>query len=252
LDDNHYPISQELFKDISTVLAKELAKAFSQVDWSQVAPPIVFPQVDFGGLDQHLRAKIILLAKGGWYPDNKMSLGLIRNTAKNIENGDYQDADSKMIAFFKDGYQSIKSRILADLSDRSYVLASAFHAHELGEYTLSVPVFLIQADGVCFDVADVQLYSKRNNRPRVADIINGRATGLFTAALLSSLATGIPLTANPDERNDPNYPRGALNRHQVVHGESTDYGTIANSFKTISLLNYVCKLREVLSRSNAA
>lgn len=56
------------------------------------------------------------------------------------------------------------------------------------------------------------------------------------AAMLSPLAQTLPIGASENERYK-GFP--ALNRHTVLHGESLDYGSKTNSFKAISLINYV-------------
>jgi len=49
----------------------------------------------------------------------------------------------------------------------------------------------------------------------------------------------LPISASEHERGDAFV---GLNRHQVLHGESTQYGTEMNSLKAISLLNYVAHI----------
>jgi hypothetical protein len=237
-------------------ITAEIANAFSQVDWdqllTQIAPKITLPPIDLSGLFPELPETVNLLAKGGWYPIGNMTIGTMKVCAEYIANGNYQDADAKMIEVFEEEYQNIKTQILAEVPERSDVLLNAFRAHERDEFMLSVPVFLIQTDGICFDAAKVQLYSKQNKKPKIASVLSNVPSGAITAAMLSPLASNIPLTADPTERNQADYPRGALNRHQVLHGEVTDYGTKSNSFKTISLLSYVCEVRESLKKSKPA
>lgn len=246
------PISNPFIDEITS----GIADVFSQVDWNQIltqiAPKIDLPPIDLRALFPEMPDSLILLTKGGWYPNQKMTIGTIKLCAGYIAKGKYQEADARMVEIFEGDYQSIKTRILADVPQRSDVLLSALKAHEQGEFTLSVPVFLIQADGICLDAAKVQLYSKQNKKPKIAGVLSKVASGAVTAAFLSPLATNIPLTADPTERNEPDFPKGALNRHQVLHGEVTNYGTKANSFKTISLLNYICDVSRSLKESKTA
>jgi hypothetical protein len=245
-------ISHPFFDEITA----EIADVFSKVDWNQIltqiAPKIALPPIDLSGLFPELPESVILLAKGGWYPNRKMSIGTIQDCAEYIAKGKYQEADAKMIEILEEDYRITKTRILAEVPERSDVLLNAFRAHERGEFVLSVPVFLIQADGICLDAAKVQLYGKQNKKPRIAGVLSKVASGAITSAMLSPLSSNIPLTADSTQRNEPDFPKGALNRHQVLHGEVTDYGTKANSFKTISLLNYICDVRKSLQKGNAA
>ncbi len=58
--------------------------------------------------------------------------------------------------------------------------------------------------------------------------------------LISSLfyPLTIPLPISASEYERATLPE-VLNRHAVLHGESLDYGTEANSLKAISLLYYI-------------
>lgn len=250
--EREHPNSRPFFDEITA----EIADVFSKANWNQIlaqiAPKIEFPQIDLRAIFPDLPESVVLLAKGGWYPNRKMLIGTIQDCAEYIAKGNYQAADAKMVKIFEEDYRSTKMQILAEVPERSDVLLNAFTAHERGEFILSVPVFLIQADGICFDAAKVQLFSKQNKKPKIASVLSAVASGAITAAMLSPLASNIPLTADLTERNDPDFPKGALNRHQVLHGEVTDYGTKINSFKTISLLSYICDVRKSLKKRNAA
>lgn len=255
-DKPRYPNTQALGEIFVSAMADTLRDAFSEVDWSRLQASLaispILPKIDLGGLDQRLREDVMLLARGGWYPHGEMTIGLIRNAAQAIGQGDFDDADRKMIAYLEGDFIQVKSRILSKLRRRSLVLNSAFEAHERGEYSLSVPVFLIQADGVCYDIAEVQLFNKRDKKPATADFVRRVDADVIASAILSPLAANVPLTASPLERRESSYPKGALNRHQVLHGEIIDYGTKANSLKAISLLWYLCHIRQSLSKRKAA
>ncbi len=54
--------------------------------------------------------------------------------------------------------------------------------------------------------------------------------------MLSALKEHLPITKSAYEREAG---FNQLNRHQVVHGESLDYGTETNSLKAISFLFYI-------------
>ena len=101
---------------------------------------------------------------------------------------------------------------------------------------MSVPAFLIQADGICFDLINKQLYSKRKNIPALNEYAKSIASNALQSALLYPLTQPLPITASASERAED---FNELNRHQVIHGESIDYDTEINSLKAISLLSYV-------------
>jgi len=100
---------------------------------------------------------------------------------------------------------------------------------------------LAQVDGICKVVTNENLFrSKGKNRnPRVSAYIEQITADSYTEAILSPLASKTPISASERDRGD-NFHH--LNRHLVLHGESTDYGTKVNSIKAISLINYVVKV----------
>jgi hypothetical protein len=131
-------------------------------------------------------------------------------------------------------------------SDRAHILSSAFAAFEQGEYNLAVPVLLIQADGICAELIDIQLFSRRGNRPATATYVATVAADSLRAALLAPLATALPISASAVERET--FSLSGLNRHTILHGESVNYGTRQNALKAISLLSY---LAHVLHREGS-
>ena len=80
---------------------------------------------------------------------------------------------------------------------------------------------------------------RKNKKPSTAIYVDLVASDTFRHALLSPLSHSLPISASEYERDEY---FNELNRHQVVHGESLDYGTEINSLKSISLLNYVTQV----------
>jgi hypothetical protein len=187
-------------------------------------------------LPERTRKSLMVLAKHGWYFDPEMPFAGIRELENALENGDIDAVNEDLIEYFSERLSEIEENIKRKFPARASILAGAFSAHRREEYALSIPVFLIQADGICFDLINKQLYSKKGKVPVVAEYAETITTDIFRSALLYPLTQPLPISASANERTeDFNH----LNRHQVIHGESTDYDTALNSFKAISLLNYV-------------
>lgn len=119
---------------------------------------------------------------------------------------------------------------------RAAILESAFNAHKRKEYALSIPVFLIQADGICYDLINKQLYSTKDKVSVLTGYAKTITADTFRSILLYPLTQPIPISASAKVRAED---FNDLNRHQVIHGEVTNYNTELNSLKTVSLLNYV-------------
>ena len=191
-------------------------------------------------LPERTRNVLLLLGQHGWFLDLwGMPLSGLWELERAFDTGDINKAEQALIEYYKERLSEIAEELNTDYPDRTPILSAAFNAHNRGEYELSVPVFLAQADGICQELIGIQLYKKQNNKPATASYVETIATDTFRSALLHPLACVLPISES--ERG-----RGAdfdqLNRHQVLHGESVDYGTEVNSLKAISLLNYVAKI----------
>jgi hypothetical protein len=245
--------SSQIYGELLSGLANDIAKSFISIDWSKLVPKIdlksLVPPLE---IEERLKTNLMLLAKRGWYLNGEMSLRLINIIGDEINKGKYVNADKYMRYYFDENYRTIKKNILTEFSNRSKILKKAFRAHERKEYSLSVPIFLIQADGICYESAKVSLYSKEKKKPKIAYVIESLNVGNYTSAMLLPISRNIPLYANENERTEPDYPKGSLNRNQVLHGETIDYGNKINSYKAISLLSYVSLIRESIDEMKAA
>jgi hypothetical protein len=132
----------------------------------------------------------------------------------------------------------IENRIVSKFPHRAKIINSAFSAHKRGEYELSIPIFFAQTDGICYEVINQHLFMRLRGekKPSTAIYVDSIASDTFRHALLSPLSQPLPISASKNERDES---FNELNRHQVMHGESFDYGTEINGLKSISLLNYV-------------
>jgi hypothetical protein len=177
------------------------------------------------------------LAKHGWYPDTEMDLPGIMELIQLFERGGSIVADDQLASHFDQRYDAILSSLCAAFPSRAKILTSAFQAHKVGQYELSIPVFLIQADGICLELTKVQLYSKRNDGKtmRVSDAIPTVKIDAFTAALLHPLTHVFPVTFSSEGRKGL---ADILNRHAILHGESVSYDSRINSCKALSLLAF--------------
>ena len=191
----------------------------------------------FQALPKRTREGLAALAKQGWYVDSEMELPFITSLIRLFEEGQAGAADTQLSSYFDQRSEAIRDRLCDQFPSRSQILVAAFRAHNGGEYDLSVPVFLAQADGICLELTGVQLYSKRSDgkTTRVSEAIAAFDVDDFVGALLYPLTEVFPITFSSRERAGQ---ENILNRHAVLHGESVSYGNIVNSSKAISLLAF--------------
>lgn len=233
-------IAQNLFvaNDFSR-LFQDMLKPLEdiRIDLNNLISPVFLEfKKNLDQLPDITRKSLMILAQHGWYFDLEMSFGEIWEIESVLENGDVETANQFLIEHFSSRLSAIEQRLKSRFPSRAKIFESAFNAHERKEYTLSVPIFLIQADGICYDLINKQLYSKRNKVPVITEYAKTVASDAFQGALLYPLTQPLPISASSNERAED---FNELNRHQVVHGESANYDTEINSLKAISLLNYV-------------
>jgi hypothetical protein len=117
------------------------------------------------------------------------------------------------------------------------VLGGAFEAHKKGLYTLSIPAFLAQTDGMAFEILQAFIFTNHagNTSANAKSLIDAEE---HDHELMCSFV-GIPLeehgirvsTRRRDQRKLSGDTVSPLNRHGVVRGIDLDYLTEANSLR---------------------
>ena len=172
---------------------------------------------------------IARLAEHGWFMDPEMTVNLPGDLADALEGQDHVEALTFLESFFERRTSAVEESLTKNYPDRKHILGEAFEAHRLEKYNLSVPVFLTQADGIFGS----QLFAKRTSTAK-----NHRyASDRFFQAFFKLFEERIPLWESG--KNVQGNPVDCLNRHQVLHGESTQFGTPRFSLQCISLLSFL-------------
>jgi hypothetical protein len=178
----------------------------------------------------------VQLAKRGWYAWMDMPFTFLYAVRGALREKHFDVVDAAFMTYFKREGRRIESILLKKFPNRSSVLSSAFRAHHKKQYALSVPVFLAQADGICAELLGVGFYSRKKGKPRTAAAAQRFMDSDFMSSLLEPLRVAGALNAHEGERDQ--HP-DVLNRHEVLHGKSLDYGTIISSVRAFSLLAYL-------------
>lgn len=236
---------------------QEAAKAFaSTLDWDAISKSarqfsdfIVQIEESSKTLPERTRKAVAALSRHGWFFDLDMPVASLWNLEKAIEEGNIEEAEAALCGYYSQKAAGIVEKLKQRFPSRAKVLASALGAHQRGEYDLSVPVFLTQTDGICQEVVRVQLCKIRYQKEEVTARVEKAVGDAVWAALLHPLTDPSPLSLNERERG-PDFV--GLNRHLVLHGQSTDYGTEKNSLRAIALINYVATVFEKQEAGAAA
>ena len=188
-------------------------------------------------LPERNQQALTILAENGWYLDPHLSVPTLFEMATKFYTGNTTDANNELCDHFDSRITEIDLDFNKQLPARGRLLSSAFHAHRAAEYILSIPVFLAQADGICKEITGGQLYSRgRNGVPKLASILLTSDMSPLFKSFLTPIVEPMPISASSIERERMD---NILNRHAILHGESTDYDNRLNSCRAISLLVYV-------------
>ncbi len=220
--------------------AAELQKSIAD----SLAPVLDHLRETYEELPPRTQKALLILGENGWYLDLHIDMPFLWSLVEAFAKGSQEEAEVLLAEHFEERSEEIEKDIARRFPERGELIGAAFAAHRRGEYVLSIPVLLAQADGICKEASGQNFFLKRDRKPLTAAYVEQFTADTFTAALLSPLATALPIAASERERGE-NF--SALNRHMVMHGESLDYGTRLNGLKAISLVNYVS---QVLEREN--
>jgi hypothetical protein len=191
-------------------------------------------------IDRRIALNETILAQHGWFISFwDTPLALLNSTASRLDGPAGKQADETLASHMEGLIPSLKEAIAESFPARQVILADAFDAHDGAKYTLSIPVFLAQADGIGAASFGVEsIYSLSSGIAKFRDFIQNKLFPAFAGEYSYHylITARMPINASRGKRK--HYP-GMLNRHSVLHGESTDYPTRINSCKAISWLQYI-------------
>lgn len=197
--------------------------------------------------NENLPGYLVSIANYGWYLDLQTDSNLSVRLANYIEDKELENVDNYLIEYYSSSFEIIITKLSANHPQRQKIFTEIKIAYENEYYNLAIPLILSQIDGVCYDYTKKLFFIKNKKHeknpylPKVANelvVLNGE----FFKAFLSPFFNDAPLFAR--EENLELFPT-AFNRHRVLHGLDTDFGTKINCLKALSLLSY-CD--DVLSR----
>lgn len=174
-----------------------------------------------------------VLVERGWYPDPRMApiqLALLYSYSDSEPDG----IEEIMKSVFRERLDEIEAELVAAHPTRAAIIQDAFYAHREFKYNLSIPVLLAQADGIWLERVKCNLFSGGAGKAiqKLADQIEDTS---FRELVFALSSPDWPLAASKGERPES---FSGLNRHQVLHGEVTNYGIEENSLRAVSFLNY--------------
>ncbi|MGE0587714.1 MAG: hypothetical protein AB7O48_04015 [Cyclobacteriaceae bacterium] len=178
---------------------------------------------------------IKLLAEQGWYVAFDMTVTELNRVSSLLKDNETDQVDYLLARTFDEELMSILKFLTESFPHRSEAIRQAIDAHSRQNYFLSIPCFFSQTEGICKEAIGVRFFKTENSVPVTAKWVEEyQAEGLFKALLEPLIVSG-----NVRGFQVKGSPVG-INRHDVLHGDSYDYGNDpVNSYKALSLLNYI-------------
>lgn len=186
----------------------------------------------------------LLIAQYGWFIDLESELNFPSKVAYNIQKNKIDVANELLLDYYKTNIEEIFESLINRHHNRREILESIKKSLEENNHILAIPAILTQVDGICFDFTKKKFFIKEKKDkkykwlPEVTAELE-KSAGNFVELFLSPLQNQTPIIAREEDIHK--FPC-KLNRHEILHGIRTDYGTEENSFKVVSLLKYVSDL----------
>jgi hypothetical protein len=178
------------------------------------------------------------LAKSGWYPDLDWWSGQAWHLAQALESGSRDSADEAMCMYVDARINAFEDSLSQKYPSRARFISDGLGAHRDGKYTLSVPVLLLQADGICMDTLKTHLCKVESGKLKIAQVLGKLPlVADHDGGSFAPLLEIFPIAWGKPERDKAG--EDVFNRHVVLHGESLDYDTRTRSSQAVMLLNYV-------------
>jgi hypothetical protein len=196
-----------------------------------------------GRYPDRMEVALPAMAAEGWYLDANMPATLPTRFADAVDEGDGTRAEMMMVAYFERRLDGIEHELCERHPHRAHILQAAFNAHRRGEEVLAIPVLFAQTDGVCHDRSKQFAFFLLKAKDALSQELKGKSLSRLEEVLLMPFGLESPVSLSEKKRAEG---FSGLNRHQVLHGESTNYGTHANALRAVSLLAYVSQRLSVL------
>lgn len=193
-----------------------------------------FDQLSEFWLEYPARVKenLVALAEAGWYLDPDMPARALVHFKEDLETRTAEEVNDELVHHFRSALDRIEASLCAQHPKRAHLIKEAFDAHRRGQYSLSIVALFAQADGICLDLTGYQFFSGRGFIAFVKRI----DAETLERAYLEPLLRKMPIGETSRQRREK-IPQ--LNRHAVMHGESTDFPSEANGLKAISFIHFV-------------
>jgi hypothetical protein len=180
-----------------------------------------------------------ILAENGWFLDFGGPPQLPTGWAEMFQRGESEAAHLQLEDYFRERRAGIEEELARAFPERSALLSKGFKFHDREEYDVAIPMFLIQADGICYRVFEEKFFGISGGALAARKNVEGESDDSFWMAVSEPFRMRLPIAAS----KKPNST--VFNRHIILHGTNLNYGTRRNSLRSISLLAYLVGMSDL-------
>jgi hypothetical protein len=191
---------------------------------------------------------LLRIAQHGWFLDMDSELSFPSQIITEIESGNIEEVDRLLIEYYSENLEEIFKTLESRHEKRSHIIRELKTNLDDGQYYAFIPQVFSQVDGICFDFTKKKFFIKNRQTylPEVTQELE-KATGSFAELYLSPLKSQTPIISR--EEDLARFPC-RLNRHEIMHGINTTYGSRINCLKVLSLLKYVSDLLVLMDENS--
>lgn len=218
-----------------------------QVDWKNIVKRL-------DALPVKSKEVMKLASTKGWFFGWDDSLETVLTLVEKLDVVSSSEIDAIFVTHYREKIEDLLGRLTQLYPERSAAIGAAVNAHKtlsVDGYLLAIPVFIAQADGLLTEITQVRSAFQTVKAKGTTERQASKALRELLVAepdlrdLVQPLIDlhDLDLLSSSVKREKSVYQSGqaftALNRHQVMHGESSDYGSEINSLKAFSFLTFV-------------
>lgn len=173
------------------------------------------------------------LVTQGWFLNPYLKIPVADKAADDLITDEYN------IRLLEANLEDIEQLVAGRFPERKQFLKRGFELHRKGDYISSIPVMIMQIDGIFRTLTQKELFSTNKGRKASVWLDDLEASGRqgIAHAILDPLRRDIYFGSNFQKALE--FP-AMISRNRILHGDDLSYHTLTNSFKVISLLLYIC------------
>lgn len=168
-----------------------------------------------------------------WYIEPLIKLRLLKKLFQEYENE--KQVDEILSKHYRKNIKRIFNDLKNTFKNRSGIFDEIFYAHKKKLYYLSSIALMTQIDGIVYDFFNGKNYFHGDFFKNKIQMLEKREKTVGLCFLKQLFNNELPIKLSTVERKKI-LEFEHINRHQVVHGETTDFNTEINSLKALSLL----------------